>query len=127
VAQQEAMNLMEFMERYDIEEKCREYLYGLRWPEGFVYRRLTKEGFLHEAEVFDHKENPEHLQWLHTLISNAKACISETYHGLDDIHLQAFLDEFCFRFNRRRRVDRLFARTLIACSVAKPFPRYALV
>jgi hypothetical protein len=66
MAQQEAMNLTEFMERYDTEEKCREYLYGLRW------------------------------------------------------------DEFCFRFNRRR-VDRLFARTLTVCSVAKPFPRYALV
>ncbi|MDR1619272.1 MAG: transposase [Clostridiales bacterium] len=51
MAQQEAMSLMEFVERYDTEEKCREYLYGLRWPEGFVYRRLPKEGFLREAEV----------------------------------------------------------------------------
>jgi hypothetical protein len=43
------------------------------------------------------------------------------------VHLQAFLDEFCFRFNRRRWLDQLFARTLKACSDAKPFTRYALI
>lgn len=92
-----------------------------------AYKRLGKEGFLHEAEVFDHKRNPEHLKWLHTLISNVKSFIAGTYHGLDDIHLQAFLDEFCYRFNRRHWIDQLFARTLKACSSANPFTRYALI
>jgi len=92
-----------------------------------AYKKLGKEGFLHEAEVFDHKGNPDHLKWLHTLISNAKSFIAGTYHGLDDIHLQAFLDEFCYRFNRRHWFDQLFARTLNACSAAKPFTRYALI
>jgi len=55
-----------------------------------AYKRLGKGGFLHEADVFDHKGNPNHLKWLHTLISNAKAFIAGTYHGLDGIHLQAF-------------------------------------
>ncbi|GHU79080.1 DDE transposase [Clostridia bacterium] len=92
-----------------------------------AYKRLSKEGFLHEAEVFNHKENPEHLKWLHTLISNAKSFIAGTYHGLDNVHLQAFLDEFCYRFNRRYWLDQIFARTIKACVVAKPFTRYALI
>jgi hypothetical protein len=30
------MNLMEFEQEFSTEEQCREYLFGLRWPEGFV-------------------------------------------------------------------------------------------
>jgi hypothetical protein len=33
---------------------------------------------------------------------NAKAFVGATYHGLDSKHLQAYLDEFCYRFNRRK-------------------------
>ena len=36
MAQRESMRMLEFMERFETEEKCREYLYQLRWPEGFV-------------------------------------------------------------------------------------------
>ena len=36
MAQRESMSMLEFMERFETEEKCREYLYQLRWPEGFV-------------------------------------------------------------------------------------------
>jgi ribosomal protein L37AE/L43A len=92
-----------------------------------AYGKLSKEGFRLESEAFDPKENPEHLKWIHVVVSNVKAFIAGTYHGLDDIHLQAFLDEFCYRFNRRRWLDQLFARTLNACVFAKPFTRYELI
>jgi len=36
MAQQEGMTLMEFMENFGTEEQCREHLYRIRWPEGFV-------------------------------------------------------------------------------------------
>jgi hypothetical protein len=42
------------------------------------------------------KENPDHLKWLHTMISNAKAFIGGMFHGLAPNHLQVFLNEFCF-------------------------------
>ena len=51
--------------------------------------------------LFDAQGNPEHLKWLHRVEGNAKALIIGTYHGLGAKHLQAYLDEFCFRFNRR--------------------------
>ena len=34
--QQEPLNLIEFVERFQTEEQCRGFLFKLRWPEGFV-------------------------------------------------------------------------------------------
>ncbi|MCY9669537.1 IS1595 family transposase [Paenibacillus alginolyticus] len=79
------------------------------------YQALAKNGFHHEAKKYDLKENPDHLKWLHTIISNAKAFIGGTYHGLDPKHLQAYLDEFCYRFNRREVKSELFNRLVHCC------------
>jgi transposase-like protein len=57
----------------------------------------------------------EPLPWVHTIISNAKALISGTYHGLGPKHLQSYLDEYCYRLNRRFWEDQLFNRMLAAC------------
>ncbi len=48
------------------------------------------------------KESPDHLNWLHTTLSNAKAFIGGTFHGLGSKHLQSYLDVFCYRFNCRK-------------------------
>lgn len=58
----------------------------------------------------------EFLPWVHTLISNAKAAIQATFHGLHSKHLQQYLDEFCYRFNRRFWEPQLFGRLLKACA-----------
>jgi transposase-like protein len=79
------------------------------------YEKLSSEGYEHEAKIFDPKENPDHLHWLHTIISNLKAFIGGTYHGLDKKHLQRYLDEFSYRFNRRKFGGQLFNRLLSAC------------
>jgi transposase-like protein len=63
-----------------------------------------------------HRKNPDHLQWLHTMISNAKACIAGTYHSLGTKYLSTYLAEFCFRTNRRRVASELFNRLLYACT-----------
>ena len=68
----------------------------------------------HEAKVYA-QQPPEFLKWIHTVIANAKAYIMGTYHGLSPKHLQAYLDEFCFRFNRRFKPEELFSCTLAAC------------
>lgn len=79
------------------------------------YKSLVKEGYQHEPKEFNLIENPDHLHWLHTIVSNAKAFIEGTFHGLDDKHLQAYLDEFCYRFNRRGFKGELFNRLLNCC------------
>ena len=79
------------------------------------YRNLSEEGFKLEAKVFNPKNDENHLKWLHTIVSNAKAFIAGTYHGLDQKHMQRYLDEFCYRFNRRFFVSELFNRIVFCC------------
>jgi transposase-like protein len=91
------------------------------------YNKLKENGYRLEAECFDSKEKPEHLKWLHIVVSNMKAFLLGTYHGVGGGHLQAFLDEFCYRFNRRSWQDQLFPRTLAACMGTPPCTRKAFV
>jgi hypothetical protein len=83
-----------------------------------AYKKLGGAGFQLQATNFSPKENPDHLHWLHTIISNLKAFIGGTYHGLGKKYLQRYLDEFCYRFNRRMYEKQLFGRLLFACSKA---------
>src|SRR3954454_23819925 len=67
------------------------------WP---GYRRLKE--VKHDPKVVG--DAPAHtvLPWVHRVFANAKRWALGVYHGLRDKHLQAYLDEFVFRFNRRR-------------------------
>ncbi|WP_127583131.1 IS1595 family transposase [Paenibacillus koleovorans] len=78
------------------------------------YNALAEE-YHHQPIKFNVKDNPDHLKWLHTMISNAKAFIGGTFHGLDAKHLQSYLNEFCFRTNRRQFEGQMFNRLLAAC------------
>ena len=57
---------------------------------------------------------PAHLvlPWVHRVFANAKRWALGVYHGLREKHLQAYLDEFVFRFNRRRTPHAAFDRLL---------------
>jgi transposase-like protein/predicted RNA-binding Zn-ribbon protein involved in translation (DUF1610 family) len=84
--------------------------------DGFkAYKKLSEHGYEVHVENFDPEENPEHLLWLHKIISNLKAFIAGTFHGLDKKHLQRYFDEFAWRFNRRKFQSQLFASLLKAC------------
>ena len=48
------------------------------------------------------------------MVSNAKALIGGTFHGLDSKYLQSYLDEFSYRFNRRHMLDQIFDRCIAA-------------
>jgi len=91
------------------------------------YNKLRENGYQLISENFDPTGNPEHLKWLHILVSNMKAFMLGTYHGVHSKHLQAFFDEFCYRFNRRFWQAQLFPRTLNACLSSRPFTRKSLI
>jgi hypothetical protein len=59
-------------------------------------------------------EAPAHLvlPWVHRVFANAKRWAMGVYHGLRPEHLQTYLDEFVFRFNRRRTPAAAFERLL---------------
>lgn len=78
-----------------------------------IYNSLTDLGVKHEQYPIVSGEKP--LPWVHTIISNAKTFCLGTYHRFGRKHLQAYLDEFCYRFNRRFWEDQLFDRLLAAC------------
>ncbi len=52
------------------------------------------------------------LPWVHRVFASAKRWALGVYHGLRPEHLQAYLDEFVFRFDRRRTPHAAFGRLL---------------
>jgi len=58
------------------------------------------------------------LPWVHRVFSNLKTWALGVYHGLRRKHLQAYLDEFVFRFNRRRTRHAAF-RSLLGIIASK--------
>lgn len=86
-----------------------------------IYNSLIDNGFAHDKYISGTSECDQALDWAHTIISNAKTFILGTYHGLAQSHLQAYLDEYCYRLNRRDWVKQLFPRLLNACASSSTF------
>jgi transposase-like protein len=76
------------------------------------YLKPLADNYTHQFEVYD--SNSDMLHWLHMVVGNAKSFLLGTYHGNCRSNLQSFLDEFCYRFNRRWFKDELFSRLLHA-------------
>jgi CRISPR/Cas system-associated protein endoribonuclease Cas2 len=55
------------------------------------------------------------LKWVHVTISNAKRNLLGVYHMMNGQYLQNYLNEFCYRLNRRYFGENLFSRIVIAC------------
>jgi hypothetical protein len=79
-----------------------------------IYSSLSDNGYKHNQKKYDPENEPNHLHWTHIIISNAKAFIEGTFHGLDSIHLQRYLNEFCYRFNRRFLKAGIFSKLIKA-------------
>ncbi len=75
-----------------------------------------------------HKSTPEsaakHLPLVHLAISLAKTFILGTYHGVSRKYIQRYLDEFCYRFNRRLKESDLVQSLIRTCVYTKPRPGY---
>ena len=56
----------------------------------------------HEARVTPSELVDEWLPWVHIAIGNLKAFLLGTFHGVTGKFLQEYLNEFCYRFNRRQ-------------------------
>ena len=79
------------------------------WP---GYHGLEKSGYVHDRRnqraARAHGEDPgELLPAVHRVASLAKRWLLGTHQGsVDDAHLPSYLNEFVFRFNRRRSRSR---------------------
>ena len=67
------------------------------------------------------------LPWIHRVFSNLKTWALGVYHSLRRKHLQSYLDEFVFRFNRRRSRHAAFNSLLGIGMRAKPITYKMLI
>lgn len=83
-----------------------------------AYRTASKDmGIAHSRIVLnDPKDALKLLPWIHRLIGNAKAVIAGPHRGVSGKHLQRYLSEICYRFNRRFWGNQAFHRLLNACA-----------
>lgn len=56
------------------------------------------------------------LPWVHIMISNAKRWFLATHHHISEKYLQHYLNEFCYKQNRRYFKEQLFNRLMIAAA-----------
>jgi len=67
----------------------------------------------HQSQVVDPKDIGRVLPWVHIAISNAKRLLTDMYHGIGPEFLQEYLNEFCYKFNRRYFGENLFDRLVM--------------
>jgi transposase-like protein len=67
------------------------------------YDNLTKLGYQHDPLAIqgDQAKTEAHLPMIHIVFGNLDAWLLGCHHGVSPKHLQAYLNEFVLRFNRR--------------------------
>jgi len=75
---------------------------------------------VHEKKVTPPEKASEWLPLVHIMIGNMKKFLNGTFHGVSSQYLQEYLDEFCYRFNRRFWEPELPLRLLNACLAHVP-------
>lgn len=82
------------------------------------YGPLSRSGYRHRV-----MDNEAGLIHIHTVFGNLKAWLEGTHHGVSAKHLQAYCNEFVFRFNRRRTPMAAF-QTLLGIGSHRTGPTY---
>jgi transposase-like protein len=92
---------------------------------------LGLQGYVHDRQVQSHQEEGEHLlPRVHRVIALLKRWLLGTHQGaIGPQHLDDYLDEFTFRFNRRKSKSRgkLFYRLAQQAVQVGPVPFAALI
>jgi transposase-like protein len=92
-----------------------------------AYVALRDLGIDHRPRKGGHGRQSVHrLPWAHTVFGNLKTWLRGTFHGVSPKHLQRYLDEFVFRFDRRWKETELFIRVLHRALDTAPCPYHQL-
>ena len=84
------------------------------------YRKLKEVVKSHIGAKFPPSEAEKILPWVHILISNAKRTLLGIYHRVNSSYLQNYLNEFCYRLNRRYMKESIF-KLFIRFAVTQPW------
>ena len=96
------------------------------------YSKLSEKGYIHDITVISSSGSPAHVSMpgVHQVASLVKRWMLGTHHGsFSPQHLDYYLDEFTFRFNRRTSRSRglLFYRLIEQAISHSPEPYYSLI
>ena len=81
----------------------------------FPALNAVAETHAHHKKVTPPGKASEWIPLVYIMIGNMKKFINGTFHGVSSRYLQEYLDEFCYRFNRRFWEPELPLRLLNAC------------
>jgi hypothetical protein len=84
-------------------------------------------GVSHDPHVIGKMAAHVVLPWVHRIFANLKVWALGVYHGLRRPHLQSYLDEFVFRFNRRRTRHAAFRSLLGIAAGREPITYQMLI
>ena len=90
------------------------------------YTNLEKLVKKHQPQVIPKEKVGEILPWVHLAISNAKRMLLDIHHNIKPEFLQSYLDEFCYKFNRRYFGGAMFDRLLMVSATMKNNFRYRI-
>lgn len=86
------------------------------------YSGIETHGYNHRPEIQGTAERASKiLPWVHRVIGNLKTWLQGTHHGVDREHIQGYLDEYTFRYNRRRYREHAFLSLLVLSTRLKPY------
>ena len=88
------------------------------------YTNLGKLVAEHRPQVIPKELIGDSLPWVHIAISNAKRLLLNVFHDIKPEYLQNYLNEFCYKFNRRYFGEAQFERVLVASVSYKNQFRY---
>ena len=92
------------------------------WP---GYSPLPKGEYDHRPVVQGQGKEAVYMPHVHRIFSNLKTWLLGTYHGgVQEKHMQAYLNEFVYRFNRRYWRGPAFNRALDLVTKAECWPTY---
>jgi hypothetical protein len=80
----------------------------------------------HQSQVIPKEKIGEILPWVHLAIVNAKRMFLDIHHNIKPEYLQGYLNEFCYKFNRRYFGEALFERLLLVSATSKNEFRYRI-
>jgi len=111
------MKVIEDLEGTTINREVRESIDAhstVHTDEYTSYKKLPEIIQNHNSYNLQHDESDKVLPWVHKAITNSKNILKAIHHCVWPEYLQNYLDEFCYKHNRRYFGDRVFERALIA-------------
>ena len=92
------------------------------------YSESALKGYTHIRQVQGSPERAKELApHIHRVFSNLKSWLIGIHHGVDPKYMQAYLDEYVFRFNRRGTPMAAFQTLLGIATSKKPITRRNLL